>query len=464
MRAFAVRPKRDLGQNFLIDSNILGVIAREAQLDADDVVLEIGGGLGVLSEYLAPRVAHLHVVELDRGLEPALRDAIDVFDNVTLHIADAMKLDLRALDPAPTKVAANLPYGIAAGAILRTLEELDGARRWVGMVQRRLASASPPSRARAPTGCRRCSRSCAAMCRCCARSPARSSRRCRTSTPSSSGCSAPARAEPALRDLVAAAFAHRREALAGCAGAGPGGSAGDPAARRAALAGARPPTRRARGAPVTAGLSRPARKLARMAVLTTQAYAKINLRLFVGPLRGDDQHEVVTLMDSLTLADDVRMDTAAPGLEADEVLCPAISGPNLAAEALRAFRERRAGTPRRSPGDRQAHTDRRRHGRRIGGRRGRAAPRRRASARPRRRQPPPARGDRGDPRRRRRKPDPRRARARDRHRRRLRPLNASLAYSVVVGPVDAQLSSGAVYAEADRLGLPRDALELAAAR
>ena len=79
MREFGVRPKRDLGQNFLIDSNILGVIERAAELEPGDVVLEIGGGLGVLSEYLAPRVAHVHVVELDRSLEPALRDAIAWF-------------------------------------------------------------------------------------------------------------------------------------------------------------------------------------------------------------------------------------------------------------------------------------------------------------------------------------------------------------------------------------------------
>ena len=136
LRQFGVRPKRDLGQNFLIDSNILGVIERAADLSPSDVVLEIGGGLGVLSEHLAQRVAHVHVVELDRALEPALRDAIAPFANVTLHLADAMDLDLRALDPAPTKVVANLPYGIAAGAILRTVEELDDVTRWVAMVQK----------------------------------------------------------------------------------------------------------------------------------------------------------------------------------------------------------------------------------------------------------------------------------------------------------------------------------------
>jgi 16S rRNA (adenine1518-N6/adenine1519-N6)-dimethyltransferase len=136
LRAFGVRPKRDLGQNFLIDSNILGVIERAAALDPADVVLEIGGGLGVLSEHLAPRCAHVHVVELDRALVPALEDALAPFDNTTLHVADAMALDLGVLDPAPSKVVANLPYGIAAGAILRTIEDLDGVTRWVAMVQR----------------------------------------------------------------------------------------------------------------------------------------------------------------------------------------------------------------------------------------------------------------------------------------------------------------------------------------
>jgi 16S rRNA (adenine1518-N6/adenine1519-N6)-dimethyltransferase len=145
LKAFGIRPKRDLGQNFLIDSNILGVIARAADLEPGDVVLEIGGGLGVLSEHLAERCAHVHVVEVDRSLEPALRDALDPHANTTLHLADALALDLPALAPAPAKVVANLPYGIAATAILKTVEELPGVTRWVAMVQKevgeRLAAA-----------------------------------------------------------------------------------------------------------------------------------------------------------------------------------------------------------------------------------------------------------------------------------------------------------------------------------
>jgi len=136
LREFGVRPRRDLGQNFLVDSNVLGVIERLAELGPDDIVLEVGGGLGVLSEHLAPRAAHVHVVEVDAALEPALRDALAPFANATLHVADALALDLRALAPPPTKVVANLPYGIAATAILRTVEELPSVTRWVAMVQR----------------------------------------------------------------------------------------------------------------------------------------------------------------------------------------------------------------------------------------------------------------------------------------------------------------------------------------
>ena len=125
-----------LGQNFLVDRNILDVIERLAGVGAEDVVLEIGGGQGVLSERLAGAVAHLHVVEVDRRLAGALGEVLTEFSNVTLHMVDALDLDLGALDPAPTAVVANLPYSIAATVILRTIEELPSVREWVVMVQR----------------------------------------------------------------------------------------------------------------------------------------------------------------------------------------------------------------------------------------------------------------------------------------------------------------------------------------
>ena len=90
----------------------------------------------MLSEHLAERARHVHVVELDRRLEPPLRDALDSHPNATLHFADAVKLDLAALDPAPTKVVANLPYGVAASVILRTVESLPTVTTWVAMVQK----------------------------------------------------------------------------------------------------------------------------------------------------------------------------------------------------------------------------------------------------------------------------------------------------------------------------------------
>jgi 16S rRNA (adenine1518-N6/adenine1519-N6)-dimethyltransferase len=143
---FGIRPNRELGQNFLVDDNMLGVIGRLAELDELDVVLEIGGGLGVLSAYLAPRTAHLHVVEADRRLEPVLDEALDPYDNSELLIADVMDVDLGGLDPRPTKVVANLPYGVAVPALLKTIEELPEVGLWCVMVQREVGdrlAASP---------------------------------------------------------------------------------------------------------------------------------------------------------------------------------------------------------------------------------------------------------------------------------------------------------------------------------
>jgi 16S rRNA (adenine1518-N6/adenine1519-N6)-dimethyltransferase len=137
---------RELGQNFLVDRNILDVIERLAELDQRDIVLEIGGGLGVLSERLAARVSHLHVVEVDRRLEASLRERLAPLGNVTLHLTDALELDLGRLQPVPDKVVANLPYGIAATMILRTIDQLPAVHDWVVMVQREVGErfAAPP--------------------------------------------------------------------------------------------------------------------------------------------------------------------------------------------------------------------------------------------------------------------------------------------------------------------------------
>ena len=134
-----VSPNRDLGQHFLVDENILGVIGRLAGLDEDDVVLEIGPGLGVLTNYLAERVRLVHAVELDRALEPHLTERLAGRDNVELHFGDALRLDLAALEPAPAKLVANLPYNVATPIVVESLDGLPSVERWTVMVQREVA-------------------------------------------------------------------------------------------------------------------------------------------------------------------------------------------------------------------------------------------------------------------------------------------------------------------------------------
>jgi 16S rRNA (adenine1518-N6/adenine1519-N6)-dimethyltransferase len=132
-------PNRDLGQHFLVDDNILGVIGRLAELDPDDVVLEVGPGLGVLTTYLADRVARVHAVELDRSLEPHLTERIGDRTNVELIYGDAMRADLSALRPAPAKFVANLPYNVATPLVVESLDGLPSIELWTVMVQREVA-------------------------------------------------------------------------------------------------------------------------------------------------------------------------------------------------------------------------------------------------------------------------------------------------------------------------------------
>ncbi|MCZ7590320.1 MAG: 16S rRNA (adenine(1518)-N(6)/adenine(1519)-N(6))-dimethyltransferase RsmA [Gaiella sp.] len=134
-----VTPKKALGQHFLVDRNLLGVIGRLANLGPDDVVLEIGPGLGVLTTFLADRVGHVHAIELDRELEPLLRTALDGRSNVELVFGDALAFDLRTLDPQPTKLVANLPYNVATPLVAETLTGVPSLTGWCVMVQREVA-------------------------------------------------------------------------------------------------------------------------------------------------------------------------------------------------------------------------------------------------------------------------------------------------------------------------------------
>ncbi len=219
---------RSLGQNFLIDRNILDVIERLAALSDEDVVLEIGGGRGVLSERLAPAVGFLHVVEVDPRLLGELGSTLSAFSNVALHAGDAVELAYGGLAPAPSKVVANLPYSVAATVILKTIDELPSVERWVVMVQRevgeRLAATAGESAYGVPSVLAQLACDVRVL-----RPVARTVFRPvpnvdsvllgLTRRPDSAGVA------PALRRLVHDAFAHRRKALAGslalAAGAAP---------------------------------------------------------------------------------------------------------------------------------------------------------------------------------------------------------------------------------------------------
>jgi 16S rRNA (adenine1518-N6/adenine1519-N6)-dimethyltransferase len=246
------RRARSLGQNFLVDRNVLDVIERLAELAPSDVVLEIGGGLGVLSQRLAAGAGHVHVVEVDRRLEPALREGLQPYANVTLHIVDALALQLGELGPEPTKVVANLPYGIAATVILRTIDELPGVASWLVMVQRevgeRLAAAPGSAAYGVP--------SVLAQVACEVRVLRPIARTVFRPVPNVDSVLVGLRrlgpgVDPAVRTLVHAAFAHRRKALAGSlalarpAGAGAERSGIRDRARAALIELGHPPDQRA---------------------------------------------------------------------------------------------------------------------------------------------------------------------------------------------------------------------------
>jgi 16S rRNA (adenine1518-N6/adenine1519-N6)-dimethyltransferase len=131
----ASKAKKELGQHFLVDENILRVIERLAELSRADIVLEIGPGRGILTRFLAGRVAFVHAVEIDRSLGPFL----PATENVRVHWGDALGLDLGALEPAPRKIVANLPYNVATPIVVESLGGLPDVERWCVMVQREVA-------------------------------------------------------------------------------------------------------------------------------------------------------------------------------------------------------------------------------------------------------------------------------------------------------------------------------------
>jgi 16S rRNA (adenine1518-N6/adenine1519-N6)-dimethyltransferase len=130
-------PKKRFGQHFLNDPNTARIVT--SGVTEDDVVLEIGPGRGFLTAFLAERAGLVHAVELDADVLPSLREAVGERGNVRIHVGDALRFDYSGLDPAPNKLAANLPYNIASPLVLRLLEEVETLSTLRFMVQLEVA-------------------------------------------------------------------------------------------------------------------------------------------------------------------------------------------------------------------------------------------------------------------------------------------------------------------------------------
>ncbi|MEW6636425.1 MAG: 16S rRNA (adenine(1518)-N(6)/adenine(1519)-N(6))-dimethyltransferase RsmA [Actinomycetota bacterium] len=133
----AIPPKKRLGQHFLKDPNTARIVAEG--VTRDDVVLEIGAGRGFLTTFLAERAGLVHALEIDPDVLPVLRETVSGYGNVRIHEGDALRFDYPSLEPAPNRLAANLPYNVASPLVLMLLEEATSIRRLRFMVQLEVA-------------------------------------------------------------------------------------------------------------------------------------------------------------------------------------------------------------------------------------------------------------------------------------------------------------------------------------
>jgi 16S rRNA (adenine1518-N6/adenine1519-N6)-dimethyltransferase len=143
-------PRRRYGQHHLVDAGTLAAILALADVRPDDVVLEVGAADGLLTRPLAERAAAVHAFEVDRRFGDALASLANACPGLHVVMQDALRADLRALEPPPTALVANLAYNIAIPVIMRSLTELPTVGRWAVMVQKELAErlfASPSTKA-----------------------------------------------------------------------------------------------------------------------------------------------------------------------------------------------------------------------------------------------------------------------------------------------------------------------------
>ena len=136
--------QKKFGQNFLIDSHVLDKIVSAAGITKDDFVLEIGPGIGTMTQYLAASARKVFAVEIDKALIPILEDTLKEFDNVQVINQDILKVDIKKLaeehnDGKPIKVVANLPYYITTPIIMGLFESQVPIDSITVMVQKEVA-------------------------------------------------------------------------------------------------------------------------------------------------------------------------------------------------------------------------------------------------------------------------------------------------------------------------------------
>ena len=139
LKKFKLRAVKGLGQNFLIDANIVRQIVDAAEIQLGDEVLEIGPGIGTLTQGLLEAGAHVTAVELDKKLPAVLHETLAGYENFRLIEGDILKVNIAELMPRPFKVVANLPYYITTQILLALLEKKLPVTKVVTMVQREVA-------------------------------------------------------------------------------------------------------------------------------------------------------------------------------------------------------------------------------------------------------------------------------------------------------------------------------------
>lgn len=346
-----IRPTKKLGQNFVIDGGTVRRIVRVAGLRPDDVVIEVGPGLGSLTLALLPEARGVVAVEIDPVLAAQLpltvaERAPEFADRLTVVLADAMRVlpdDLP--QEKPTALVANLPYNVSVPVVLHLLETLPSLRTILVMVQSEVAdrlAAGPGSkvygipsvkaawyadvRRAGPVGrtvfwpIPNVDSGLVAMTR---REPLRPGPPARTSSPSStppspSGarpCAPPWPPGPVRPPPPSRRSARPESTLRSAASSSPSRiSRGSPSTGRRARPRRRPSRTGAAGDPVTIGdRDQQARGEARMNSVTVRVPAKVNLQLAVGPLRDDGYHDLVNVFHAVSIFDEVTA-TAETGM------------------------------------------------------------------------------------------------------------------------------------------------------